>query len=108
MRYLALLAALAVSGCTWSRVSVVTVVVRTSVEKHQSPDGDMDIVPQILRALPEAEEALEQYKERNDQGSTWSPDGCNICDGTSCTTAYCGPASATVVFEEWNGSASSD
>ena len=60
-----ILAALSLTGCTWTRVSVSTVVVKTgvSVDKENSPDikNELESIPHILRAVPEAEEGAAAY-----------------------------------------------
>ena len=77
MRLLTILCLLLATSCSYSKVTVVTVVTKVDSKKNQNPDveleswevGAITIVPQILKALPEAEEALEKYQERNREGN---------------------------------------
>jgi len=64
MRIALVLALLTLTACSYSRVTVTTVVVKTSVDKSHQASGEIDVVPQILKALPEAEKALEAYRDQ--------------------------------------------
>ena len=72
MRALLLLTIIALTGCTYSRVTVTTVVVKVDSKKDGSPSikgSDIDIVPRILKALPETEDAAKEYTERGGAGN---------------------------------------
>lgn len=67
MKTALLAAAILVSGCTWSKVTVTTVVVKTAVDKQNSPnikDSDLGHIPEILKHIPEGEDAAQEVADK--------------------------------------------